>query len=170
MSKPYIGEIRMFAGIRAPQGWALCDGSDMSMSQHDSLYALIGTTYGGDMDKATFKLPDLRGRIPISMNSAYPLGANVGSEVVTLDSEELPTHRHGFSATNSPATTGSPINAVPANTSASGAFLYFADRPRAAMSEQSLAIAGGNQPHNNLQPFLCVNFIIAIDGHTPSQN
>lgn len=166
MADPYVGEIRMFGGNFAPVGWAWCNGQLLSISQYDVLFNLIGTTYGGD-GSSTFAVPDLRGRVPVHMNSSSPLGASGGSETVTLISAQLPTHSHDFIATNSPANSGSPINAVPANTSASSAFLYFADKPNKPMGNTSLAMAGGNAAHDNNQPFLCINFIIALYGTFP---
>jgi microcystin-dependent protein len=166
MADPYVGEIRMFGGNFAPVGWGWCNGQLLSISEYDILFNLIGTTYGGD-GQSTFALPNLCGRIPIHMNPNYPIGAMGGTESVTLTSSQLPAHSHPFIATNSSANSGSPINAVPANTSASGAFLYFVDKPRAQLAGNSLAPAGGNNPHDNMQPFLCINFIISLYGIFP---
>lgn len=166
MADPYVGEIRMFGGNFAPVGWGWCNGQILAISDYEVLFNLIGTTYGGD-GQSTFALPNLCGRIPIHMNSTYPIGMMAGTETVTLTSSQLPNHTHPFIATNSPANSGSPINAVPANTAASGAFLYFVDKPRAQLGANSLAMAGGSNPHDNLQPFLCVNFIISLNGTYP---
>lgn len=166
MADPYVGEIRMFGGNFAPVGWGWCNGQLVPISEYEVLFNLIGTTYGGD-GQSTFALPDLRGRIPIHMNPSYPIGAMGGTETVTLTSSQLPTHTHPFITTNSSANSGSPINAVPANTTASGAFLYFVDKPKAQLGANTLAPAGGSNPHDNLQPFLCINFIISLYGTFP---
>ena len=173
MSDPYIGEIRMFGGNFAPQGWAFCDGQLLSISQYDVLFNLIGTTYGGD-GVNTFGLPDLRGRIPIHMGtgaglSPRTIGENGGSEQVTLNSNQLPTHSHPLMGTSSTASLKSPANALLA--APSNIDLY---RPTAVpdqnMAANALGRDGGSGPHDNMQPYQCISFIIALEGIYPTQN
>lgn len=166
MAEPYIGEIRLFAGNFAPVNWAFCNGQLVPISDYETLFALIGTSYGGD-GESSFGLPDLRGRVPVHTPVGMPVGGISGGETVTLHGSELPTHNHTISTTNAPANTGVPTNALPANVSASGAFLYFVDTPRAQMANNAISTVGGNLAHNNLQPFLCVSFIIALTGIYP---
>ncbi|MDM7855482.1 phage tail protein [Cellulomonas alba] len=170
MSTPYIGEIRMFAGTFAPVGWAFCDGSLIPISQNDTLYALLGTTYGGD-GLSTFALPDLRGRVPIHQGqgpglSARTIGERAGTESVTLTTTQLPSHTHAVVAALVPATTGSPAGATWAATSAPS---YTTGSTTNTMSPAALAPAGGSQPHENRVPSLGVSFIIATEGIFPSQ-
>jgi microcystin-dependent protein len=170
MSDPFIGEIRIFAGNFAPNGWAFCDGQLLAISQYDALFSLLGTTYGGD-GQSTFGLPDLRGRVPIHMGtgpglSPHQMGSMGGSEQVTLTVNQLPSHSHTFSGTDSQATTPNPGGNVLAKST--GMDLYFDDAPTAALASTSLSSTGGSQPHPNLMPFQCVNFIIALFGIYPS--
>jgi microcystin-dependent protein len=171
MSDPYIGEIRMFAGNFAPAGWALCEGQLMAISENDALFILIGTTYGGD-GQSTFALPDLRGRIPIHQGTggggSYVIGEQAGVETVTLTTSQLPIHSHSMIA-SSANNDGGPLNAYLAKPTTVDVY-----RPggtaSSPMSPSSIAIAGGSQPHDNIQPFLCVNFIISLFGIFPTQN
>jgi microcystin-dependent protein len=172
MSDPYIGEIRMFAGNYAPQDWAFCDGQLLPISQYDTLFALIGTTYGGD-GQTTFALPDLRGRLPIHLGSGpglspRQLGEPGGAETVVLTSPQLPVHSHVLYASTSPAGSSSPAGNVTATVS--GANIYGAGAPTVAMNAQSVAPSGGSAPHDNVMPYLCLSFIIALYGIFPSQN
>jgi microcystin-dependent protein len=169
MADPYVGEIRMFSGTFAPVGWAFCNGQIVAISDNEVLFSLIGTSYGGD-GQTTFALPNMQGRVPVHTPLNIPIGGISGSETVTLDGSNLPVHTHPFSASTNPANSGSPENAVPANSTASGAFLYFTDTPRNSMAPQSLAFAGGSQAHDNVQPFLCISFIIALQGIYPSRS
>lgn len=164
MAEPYLGEIRMFGGNFAPVGWALCDGRTLSISDNDALYALIGSTYGGD-GVTTFALPDLRGRAPLHQSSAYPLGARGGSETVTLTTAQLPSHTHSVSANDSTAEYPSPSNAVWAISPYNS---YTQAAPGAAMLPTQPS--GGSQPHNNMMPFLVINYIIALSGMYPAPN
>lgn len=169
---PYIGEIRMFAGNFAPTAWAFCDGSILQISQYDTLFALIGTTYGGD-GVNTFALPDLRGRLPIHQGtgpglSFRSLAEAGGVETVTLLPGEMPAHTHALVASTSTATQTTPAGNVLAQP-ASGQ-LYLADTPTVSLNPASVGSAGGNQPHDNLGPFLCINFIIALYGIFPPRN
>jgi microcystin-dependent protein len=171
MATPFIGEIRMFGGNFAPVGWAFCDGQLLAISQNDALFALIGTTYGGD-GQTTFGLPDLRGRIPVHQGqgpglSNYSLGEISGSENVTLTAQQIPAHTHaaqGQSATGNQAAPGGGVWAASAQNQ------FSANAPGAAMSNAAIGPAGGSQPHDNMAPYQVVNFIIALEGIFPSRN
>jgi microcystin-dependent protein len=173
MSQPYLGEIRMVGFNFAPTGWALCNGAILSIAQNTALFALLGTTYGGD-GQTTFALPDLRGRIPIHQGQGSGLtnrtiGESGGQETVALTLQQMPGHTHALLASPSPGTTTSPIG----NTWASSPSLAAYADPAAtntAMSAQSLDLAGGGQSHENMAPFVAVNFVIALAGIFPSQN
>jgi microcystin-dependent protein len=172
MAQPYVGEIRMFGGNFAPAGWLFCDGSLLPISENETLFNLIGTTYGGD-GQSTFALPDLRGRIPIHMGqgaglSSRTIGENGGSESVTLTPAQLANHSHAFPASTSAASSGDPLNAVVADTGT--ASVYSMSNPNVAMNPSVIAVAGGSQPHDNMMPFECVSFIISLFGIFPSQN
>lgn len=168
----------MFGGNFAPRGWALCDGQLMPISGNEALFALIGTTYGGD-GITTFGLPDLRGRVPLHQGQGpglanYTIGQKAGTEAVTLISTQLPVHNHastiGSGASSQPATATDPAGrafAVP--TDGSNAYANSADGSMGG-SGSSLPINGGSQPHDNVQPFLCVNFCICLEGVFPSRN
>jgi microcystin-dependent protein len=171
MSDPFVGEIRMFAGIFAPQGWAFCDGQLLAVSQNDALFSLLGTIYGGD-GRTTFGLPDLRGRLPIHAGtgpglSPRPLGSRGGEEQVTLLANQLPSHTHELQASTLPANAGSPAAHVPAETTTDRA--YRSAAVTTSMGPRTTNI-GGSQSHTNLMPFLCVHFIIALFGIYPSRN
>lgn len=161
----YIGEIRMFAGNFAPMGWAFCDGSILPIAENDALFSLLGTTFGGD-GQTTFALPDLRGRVPMHMSPAYPQGQKGGSETVTLVQAQMPAHSHTVGAQVDAGTATHPENAVWAQ---SGTSAYASVNANAAMNAQAIAATGGNQPHENMMPFLCVSFIISLYGVYPSQ-
>jgi microcystin-dependent protein len=168
MSNPYIGEIRIFAGNFAPQGWAFCDGSLYPIAENDALFSLIGTTYGGD-GQTTFALPDLRGRLPLhegTLGSTYVMGQTGGAETVTLSVDQIPAHRHPVVGAGSGATLPSGgLLSTP-----SGDALYTSSPPDGVLAAGATASAGGGQPHSNLMPYLCVNYIIALFGIFPSQN
>lgn len=166
MSDPYLGEVRMFGGNFAPVGWLFCYGQLLSISEYDALYTLLGTTYGGD-GQSTFALPDLRGRVPLHMGNGFNLGQSGGTETVTLTSNQMPVHSHMFlSSTNAP-NSPSPGGGVPAT---SPLETYGEDQPLLAYNAQKVGSFGGSQPHENLQPFTCVSFIIATEGIFPSQS
>ncbi|MFC5649786.1 phage tail protein [Paenibacillus solisilvae] len=173
MSECYIGEIRMFAGNFAPQGWAFCDGSLLSISENDVLFTLLGTTYGGD-GVNTFALPDLRGRIPLhagtnhTTGTSYTLGQLSGSETTILIPQQMPVHTHGVSANSSTSDSTTPLNQVWGLSE--GGKQYVAGVPNGTMSPAAVAPAGGSQPHDNMMPFLTISFIIATAGIFPSQN
>ncbi|CAG7633751.1 phage tail protein [Paenibacillus allorhizosphaerae] len=171
MAQPYIGEIRIFAGNFAPAGWAFCDGSMLSISQNDTLFNLIGITYGGD-GQQTFALPDLRGRIPIHMGqgpglSPYALGQTGGSEAVTLTTNQIPAHNHQMLGQTKRGNTNSPQNAVWAKST----LRQFNDSSgqTQSMHPNIVSPSGGSQPHDNMMPYLTINFIISLFGIYPSQ-
>ncbi len=172
MSEPYLGEIRMVGFNFAPRGWAMCNGQLVSIAQNSALFALVGTIYGGD-GQSTFALPDLRGRLPLHQGqgpglSSYVIGESTGVESVTLISTQLPMHQHGVVVARDGGRTSSPSG----NMLASGeADVYTHDTSNAvSMSTQEVALAGGSLPHPNLQPYLCVNFVIALEGIFPSRS
>lgn len=171
MAQPYIGEIRMFAGNFAPAGWMFCEGQIVSIWEYETLFNLIGTTYGGD-GQETFGLPDMRGRIPIhnGTNSfdSYQLAQSDGVEEVTLTINQIPAHSHNLQASTDLADTSSPVNAY-LSTNPSGSKIYSSANPTMPLSPQSIIPVGGSQPHTNFQPYLCVNFIISMYGIFPSQ-
>lgn len=166
MAQPYIGEIRMFGGNFAPAGWMFCEGQTLPISENETLFQLIGTTYGGD-GQSTFNLPDLRGRIPIHQGNGYVLAETGGAEQVTLTVNQIPAHSHPLLASSSPSTTPNPAGHVLA--SALTATPFIALPPDTSLSPQAMSTVGGSQPHNNMQPYLCVDFIISLFGIFPSQ-
>ena len=165
MGQPFIGEIRMFAGNFAPLGWEFCAGQLLPISENDVLFNLIGTTYGGD-GESTFALPDLRGRLPIHQGGGLTLAETGGAEEVTLSVNQIPGHTHPLLASSAVGNTPNPEGAVLAESSAISAYRQMS--PSAAMAAQSISPVGGSQPHTNLQPYLCVNFIISLFGIFPS--
>lgn len=177
MSTPYIGEIRMFGfGTRgAPNGWQACDGSLLPISQYDALFALIGTTYGGD-GQTTFAVPDLRGRLPIHQGtgpglSTYVIGQRAGTETVTVLPTQMPAHTHTAVATTAAATTGTPGTGVIPGAVANQT-MYVTDTSGGTpftQSTQAVTLAGGSQPHENCMPTLTVQYCIATQGIFPSQ-
>jgi len=171
MSQPFVGEIRMFGGNFPPVGWAFCDGQLLSIAQNDVLFALIGTTYGGD-GQSTLALPDLRGRIPVHTGqgaaSGFTIGQSGGIEAVTLTVPQTPLHTHPLNASTAAASpTAVPAGSKVAATSAT--MIYSSSPSGASMSPSAVSIAGGNQPHENMAPFLSVSFIISLFGIFPSQ-
>jgi len=175
MSSPFVGQITMFAGNFAPAGWALCDGGLLSVQQNEALFSLLGTTYGGD-GRTTFGLPDLRGRLPVHAGqgagiSNIPIGGKGGGVQVTLSTTQMPTHTHALQADDDVGTTQDPAGQVLAEfPSTINVDPYSTTAPSAAMNASAIANTGGGQAHNNVQPFLCVNFIIALLGIYPSRN
>jgi microcystin-dependent protein len=172
MSNPYVGEIRMFAGNFAPSGWALCQGQLLPISQYDVLFNLIGTTYGGD-GTSNFALPDLQGRFPahqgapaITGGTPVILGERLGVESVTLVTAQLPVHTHTAQGSSS-ATTRSPSGAFWGTGSANA---YSSAEPSARLAPKAVATTGASQPHNNIPPYLVINFIISFFGTYPSQS
>jgi len=168
VAQPYVGEIRMFGGNFAPAGWMFCEGQLLPISEYETLFNLIGTTYGGD-GQSTFALPDLRGRVPIHMGNGFTLAQSGGVEMVTLTVAQIPAHSHPLLATNNFATTTGLQNNVAAAASVVNVSAYGTDQPTTPVSPASVSSVGGNQPHNNFQPYLCVDFIISLFGIFPSQ-
>lgn len=166
MAQPYVGEIRMFAGNFAPAGWMFCEGQLLPISENETLFQLIGTTYGGDAE-STFALPDLRGRIPIHQGNGVILAESGGAEQITLTTAQIPAHTHPVLAVQAVGTAGSPPGNLLAETT--GIQPYIEDSASVDMAPQAISATGGSQPHSNLQPFLCVNFIISLFGIFPSQ-
>lgn len=166
-----IGEVAMFAGQFAPRNWALCDGQYLSIAQNTTLFAILGTTYGGD-GMTTFRLPDLRGRFPMHKSSSRPLGSTGGAETVTLTSQQMPAHNHALYGTTNTSESKTPsgnyVAASPAGRSAP--LIYSPQLSATQMGAQSVGISGGSQPHENMPPYLGINFIICIQGYFPSQN
>lgn len=173
MSEPFIGDIRMFGGNFAPRGWAFCDGQLLAISQNDALFALLGTTYGGD-GQTTFALPDFRGRLPVHPGSGPGLtprfqGEKGGTESVSLTANQLGSHDHGgLRVSAGSATSNDPEGRLPGNSPSLD--LWIEDTPSVALAGQSVTTVGNGQPHSNIMPFICVNFIIALFGVFPSQN
>ncbi|TPK71835.1 phage tail protein [Mesorhizobium sp. B2-3-3] len=166
MAQPYVGEIRMFAGNFAPAGWMFCEGQLLPISENETLFNLIGTTYGGD-GQSTFALPDLRGRLPIHQGNGFVLAETGGAEEITLTMQQLPNHGHAMLASTAAGTRNSPAASVTA--ASPSVTLYTADVTDANMAAAAVSFVGGNQPHNNFQPYLCVDFIISLFGIFPSQ-
>ena len=167
MAQPYVGEIRMFAGTFAPVGWLFCEGQQLPISENETLFQLIGTTYGGD-GQENFNLPDLRGRIPIHQGNGAILAETGGAEEVTLTIPQIPAHTHPMLASGDVATGSAPAGNVLAATTGATITAYGTDAPRIVINPQSVALVGGSQPHTNFQPYLCINFIISLFGIFPS--
>ncbi len=169
MSDQYVGEIRMFAGNYAPQGWELCDGRALSVSDYQILYALIGTTYGGN--QVSFNLPDLRGRLPIGRSTNRPQGTAGGVETVVLTPAQLPSHTHVANANKDLASSAGtvPTNAFWGNSGTMAHYQEFAAASLVPMSDAAVSSVGGGVAHENVMPSFVVNFIIAVQGIFPSQ-
>ncbi|HXC54204.1 MAG TPA: tail fiber protein [Rhizomicrobium sp.] len=170
----YLGQIGTYGFNFAPRGWAFCNGNIIAIAQNTALYSLIGTTYGGN-GQTTFGLPDLRSRTPICYDGNYPIGEMAGVENVTLLQTEMPVHTHQMGATNTPANiagdgahilaiggSGNPVTAHNAYIAGTG--------PNVSLNPAAVGMAGGNQPHNNLQPLLVLNYCIATTGYYPARN
>lgn len=167
MGTPYIGEIRMFAGNFSPAGWLFCEGQLLPISENETLFQLIGTTYGGD-GQETFGLPDLRGRLPVHMGGGYQLAETGGVESVSLTVTQIPAHTHAMIASTGTGTQLSPQGKVLA--SGSSISLYRPGAPAAPLNSAKVSPSGGSQPHDNMHPFLCINYIISLFGIFPSAN
>jgi microcystin-dependent protein len=165
MSEPFLSEIKIVSFNFPPKGWALCNGQLLPINQNQALFALLGTTYGGN-GQTNFALPNLRGRVPISMGSGHTLGEAAGSTSVTINIQQLPTHIHGLQATNNNGAVASPNGAV------LGAVnnMYGPPNNLTTLHPGSVTSVGGSQPHNNMMPYLVLNFIIALQGIFPSRN
>ena len=170
MAQPYVGEIRMFAGNFAPAGWMFCEGQLLPISENETLFQLIGTTYGGD-GESTFALPDLRGRIPIHQGSGFILAETGGAEEITLTVQQIPAHSHPLLATLNAASATSPsTNVTLAVAPLATQTPYGSDAPQTTLVPTSINPVGGSQPHTNFQPYLCVDFIISLFGIFPPPN
>lgn len=166
MSQPYIGEIRMVGFNFAPLDWALCNGQLLPISQYEALFTLIGTTYGGD-GQTTFALPNLQGRIPFHQGNSFVIGQLSGTETVTLTTQQLPTHSHTLNGNSSPGTQLNPAGGYWAQSTLGE---YSTEPPVHSMAPGAVGSTGGSQAHDNMPPFLVVNFIISLFGVFPSQN
>lgn len=167
---PYLGEIRPFAFDFAPRNWALCNGQILAIAQNQALFSLLGTTYGGN-GVTTFALPDLRGRVAISSGqgpglSSYSLGQAGGVENVTLSASEMPTHNHPLKVSNAAGVSTDPTNRVPAQAVPT----VYNPTVNSQLNAATISVAGGSQPHPNMQPFVCVNYAISLTGIFPSRN
>lgn len=170
MSEPFFAEIRMMSFNFAPKGWAVCNGQLLPINQNQALFSLLGTQYGGN-GQTNFALPDLRGRLPVHTGPASgPLGSTGGREAVTLTQAQLPAHAHALNATSALATSGSPANALPGKKGRLGRDLFAAPGNLVALNENTVTPHGGSQAHDNLQPYLALNFVIALQGIFPSPN
>jgi len=165
MAQPYVGEIRMFAGNFAPAGWMFCEGQLLPISENETLFQLIGTTYGGD-GESTFALPDLRGRIPIHQGNGFILAETGGVEEVTLTTSQIPAHSHPMLAAVVTGDQITPGGNLPA--SSFNVRPYINDVQSGNFNPGSVGPVGGSQPHTNFQPYLCVDFIISLFGIFPS--
>ena len=166
MAQPYVGEIRIFAGNFAPAGWMFCEGQLLPISEYETLFNLIGTTYGGD-GQSTFALPDMRGRIPIHFGNGFTLAETGGVETVTLTVSQIPSHNHAFLGSTATPNTTNPGTAVLAQPA--GNIYQSQANNLGAMAPQTISPVGGSQPHDNFEPYLCVDFIISLFGIFPSQ-
>ncbi len=179
MSSPFVGQIFMFAGNFAPAGWAFCNGQLMPISENEVLFQLIGTTYGGD-GQSTFAMPDLRGRLPVHQGqggglSSYILGQSGGTETVTLTTQQIPSHNHFFLANGSQASSANPAaNQTLANANINQTpnpmpYVAYDGTNQVTMPGNSIVNTGGNQPHENVQPILTLNYCISLFGIFPTQ-
>jgi microcystin-dependent protein len=171
MADPFVAEIRIFPFNFAPRGWAWCDGQLLPLSQNTALFSLLGTTYGGN-GKSNFALPDLQGRAPMHPGqgpglSLHDLGETGGSDTVTLLVSEIPAHPHALQAAGAPATSKTPTGNALARAVGANVYMSASGAPLVSMSDQALRPAGGDQPHNNMQPYLTFYFCIALQGVFP---
>jgi microcystin-dependent protein len=171
MSEPFIAEIRIFGGNFAPRSWANCDGQLLPIAQNTALFSIVGTTYGGD-GRSTLGLPDLQGRGPVHPGNGpglrqRRLGEKGGTQTVTLNMNQMPSHTHAMVASGNLATNDEPVGQLPAATKED---TYSNGGTTVPMSSNAVSSAGGNQAHNNLQPYLVMRFIIALQGLYPSRS
>ena len=165
MAQPYVGEIRIFAGNFAPAGWMFCEGQLLPISENETLFQLIGTTYGGD-GQSTFALPDLRGRLPLHQGNGFILAETGGAEQITLTVNQVPAHSHPLLGSGVSGVQASPSGSLLATSTVITP--YAPETANAAMAPTAIGVVGGSQPHNNFQPYLCVDFIISLFGIFPS--
>jgi len=165
VTQPYVGEIRMFAGNFAPNGWLFCEGQLLPIAENETLFQLIGTSYGGN-GQTTFALPDLRGRLPVHQGNGVVVAQAGGAERVTLTAPQIPAHSHAAHGSAQDATQAAAGTRVLARTKA--ILLYHVAAPNATMAPAAIASAGGSQVHSNVQPYICVHFIISLFGIFPS--
>lgn len=167
MAQPYIGEIRMFAGNFAPIGWMFCEGQLLPISEYETLFNLIGTTYGGD-GQSTFALPDLRGRLPIHQGNGFILAETGGAEEITLTVSQIPAHTHPFLGNDAPGTGSNPAGATFARNASTDGYSTDSSGGTINFPPQVVSSIGGSKSHTNFQPYLCVDFIISLFGIFPS--
>ncbi len=168
MSQPYVGECRLVGFNFAPAGWSICNGQLIAISENPTLFQLIGTTYGGD-GTSTFALPNLQSRVPVHQGSGVVVGLVGGQEAVTLTTQQIPSHNHPLLATKNPAGTGQ-VSGNVLGTAAAAAYNAITPAPSSAMNPNAVSQTGGSQPHDNLQPYLALNWIISLFGIFPSQS
>jgi len=175
--EPLIGQIIMFGGNFAPRGWAFCDGQSLAIAEHEALFAILGTSYGGD-GRTTFCLPDMRGRVPMHAGHApdlspRSLGDKVGAESVALTATQLPEHRHEFLVSEVEANSSQPeqaaLGAAAIYANASEGTHRQKSEPKTPLNSKTIGLTGGSAPHENMQPTLCVNYIIAVQGMFPAR-
>jgi microcystin-dependent protein len=169
MSEPFLSEIKIVSFNFPPKGWALCNGQFLPINQNQALFALLGTTYGGN-GQTTFALPNLRGQVPIHMGNGHTLGETAGSPAVTVNISQLPAHTHFMNASSSNGDQPFPSNPNPNVLAALNSPIYSGPNSLTTLSPQSVTSVGGSQPHNNMMPYLVLNFIIALQGIFPSRN
>ena len=169
MGTPYLAEIRLTSFAFAPRGWALCNGQTLPINQNQPLFALLGTTYGGD-GRVTFALPDLRGRAPMHFSPTHVLGAAGGAAGHALTAAEMPVHAHALRASTKTAASSSPNGGLPAQPGRGATPAFAAATGLVALNPAAIADTGGGQPHENRPPFLAMNFVIALEGIFPSRN
>ncbi len=165
MSEPFLSEIKIVSFHFPPKGWALCNGQFLPINQNQALFALLGTTYGGN-GQTTFALPNLRGRLPIHMGNGHTLGEAAGSTSVTVNIQQLPTHMHGLQASN----TNADVPSGSGNYFGAALNTYVPPANLLTLAPSTVPAVGGSQPHNNMMPYLVLNFIIALQGIFPSRN
>lgn len=169
MAQPYVGEVRMFAGNFAPAGWMFCEGQLLPISENETLFQLIGTTYGGD-GQFTFAIPDLRGRIPIHQGNGFILAETGGAEEITLTASQIPAHNHTILGSNASGSGTSPSGSVLARNASVEGYTNDTSGGLSALNAGAIVPTGGSQPHTNMAPYLCVSFIISLFGIFPSPN